>query len=147
MAALALRSIKIGPANWRKQTAVQSGLAAAVALLFVVRIVSQSMMWADDLSFFSRGLADLPNNSVIQVPLGNAMAERGLTGQAIGLYQEVLSREPKNPEANYNLGFLLCRLGKFDEAERHLRRVVAVNPKSPHAQFLLRSRGAQEGPP
>jgi len=53
--------------------------------------------------------------------------DAGNPGAAIDLYSEVLAREPGFWLSNYNLGFTYYKLGRFEEAEKFLRRAIQIN--------------------
>jgi protein O-mannosyl-transferase len=131
LAALALRSVHWRGLPERGNLAIQGILTAALAVVFVILATLQSVVWADDLLLYSRGLAVVPNSSNLKTDLANVMAERGQNDAAVRLYEEVLARDPTHRGANYNLGYLDYRLGRLDEAEKNLRRALAVDPGNP----------------
>ena len=68
--------------------------------------------------------------------------KKGLEAQRAGKVQEadryytaVLKAQPKNPEANHNLGALAVGIGKVEEALPYLRKALEFNPEK--AQFWL----------
>lgn len=57
-------------------------------------------------------------------------------------YFSLLSRDyyslwPDHASAHNNLGTLLCELSEMDEAERHFKAALAINPFHPRAHFNL----------
>ena len=48
--------------------------------------------------------------------------------QAVGLYQHAIQVDPNDPNAHLNLGFLLHRLGRDDEARAEFAAAVRINP-------------------
>ena len=68
--------------------------------------------------------------------------KKGLEAQRAGKVQEadryytaVLKAQPKNPEANHNLGVLAVEIGKVKEALPYLRKALEIDPEK--AQFWL----------
>jgi len=51
--------------------------------------------------------------------------------------------EPNQPAIHRNLGLLLARLGRLDEAEAHLRATLQIVPNEPAAEETLKEIEAQ----
>lgn len=76
---------------------------------------------------------------------GNAgMADGAQTNEAMRRYEEAISEyekalalEPKHPAIHRNLGMLLARLGRYDEAVVHLRATLQIVPNEPVAREIL----------
>ena len=65
--------------------------------------------------------------------------KKGVEAQRAGKVQEadryytaVLKAQPKNPEANHNLGALAVGIGKVEEALPYLRKALEFNPEKVH---------------
>jgi Tfp pilus assembly protein PilF len=58
--------------------------------------------------------------------------------EAITQYEKALELEPNQPAIHRNLGLLLARLGRFEEAEAHLRATLQIVPDEPTAQETLK---------
>ena len=63
--------------------------------------------------------------------------EAGDIEAARGLYEEVLRRDGDHPEAQYNLGVILGRAGRYTAAAELLGKVVAKQPQSADALNAL----------
>src|SRR6266567_3158057 len=63
--------------------------------------------------------------------------------EAIAQYEKALELEPNHPAIHRNLGLLLARLGRLDEAEAHLRATLQIVPNEPTAQETLKEIEAQ----
>jgi protein O-mannosyl-transferase len=63
--------------------------------------------------------------------------------QAIIEYEKALEIEPQHPAIHRNLGILLTRLGRNDEAIPHLRKVLELVPNEPLARETLDALKAQ----
>jgi tetratricopeptide (TPR) repeat protein len=68
---------------------------------------------------------------------GEACVARGAWAQAVEVYQELLSRDPRHAVARNNLGAALSKLGRYAEAEEQFRRAIAARAKFPDAHVNL----------
>ncbi len=57
--------------------------------------------------------------------------------EAIHEYERALELEPQQPAIHRNLGLLLARLGRYDEAAAHLRATLQIVPDEPLARKTL----------
>ncbi len=57
--------------------------------------------------------------------------------EAIHEYEKALELEPQQPAIHRNLGLLLARLGRYDEAAAHLRATLQIVPDEPLARETL----------
>lgn len=53
------------------------------------------------------------------------------------MYQDVLAADPGNPEANFRLGLIAHRRGRFDDAVRFLRAAIVGIPGQPVFHYTL----------
>ncbi len=97
-----------------------------------------------------RGLED-PKNMVPlieEIDRAQAMAERGQVAEALRLLQSVDARSPDNPTVLARMALLLSLQGRDEDAERTLRRQLAIRPTARSqvllAQFLLKRREVDE---
>jgi protein O-mannosyl-transferase len=63
--------------------------------------------------------------------------------EAIEQYEKALAIQPGNPAIHRNLGILLSRLGRIEEAIPHLRKVLQLVPNEPSAREILEAIEAQ----
>ncbi len=127
IAALALRELRVGGGRLFRQPAVQVAVALVVVVFFALGTVFQSLMWADDLLLYSRGVQVAPGNRNVKMNLGNVACERGLYQAGIKLFQEVIQEHPDFWAAYYNLGYTYYKLGNLQEANRYLTRATEVD--------------------
>ena len=66
-----------------------------------------------------------------------ALMERGNVFDAAAAYAQILAEAPENEEARYNLAVANAQLGKFDEAVRGFRAVIAARPDIAAAHAAL----------
>lgn len=57
--------------------------------------------------------------------------------QGIMMLQEVLSKDPNNEVAIYNLGMLAITSGQYEKAIERFEKLTQLDPKNPEAQFYL----------
>ncbi|MEA2361907.1 MAG: hypothetical protein QOD71_1052 [Thermoleophilaceae bacterium] len=66
-----------------------------------------------------------------------ALIDLGRFHAARGVLLDVLALEPDNFQADCQLGLVLNRLGRTDEAEEHMKRLVRGHPGDPEASGML----------
>lgn len=74
-----------------------------------------------------------------QLLLGEAqlLREQNRTADAYALLAEALKAQPDQPELLYETALLAEKLGRLDELEKHLRRLIALKPDHAHAYNAL----------
>jgi tetratricopeptide (TPR) repeat protein len=83
------------------------------------------------------------NMGIALIALGNNPDSKGEGRKAMrdritGLFNDVLSAEPDNPYANFNMGYILLQWeGKFEGAQPYFQKVVDKDPHDPFAWFWL----------
>ena len=60
------------------------------------------------------------------VERGNRLYREGRYVEAVGAYRAALEDGEDSPQLQYNLGTALLRLGRYEEAERHLQAALAA---------------------
>jgi Tfp pilus assembly protein PilF len=63
--------------------------------------------------------------------------------EAIRQYERALELQPQHPAIHRNLGMLLANLGRYDEAEAHLRITLQIVPDEPMARATLEEIAAK----
>ncbi|MGO8789104.1 MAG: tetratricopeptide repeat protein [Terriglobia bacterium] len=101
---------------------------AAACLLMGVATVRQSLYWSDDLSLNFHAHQIAPHNVSATTSLAAAVAQRGMLGQAIDLYQQALAVQPNFWRANVNLAYLDYGQGNYPESARYFARACAADP-------------------
>jgi tetratricopeptide (TPR) repeat protein len=72
--------------------------------------------------------ASLSSAPVHKLNLAVALNQAGRTQPAIDQYQQVLLADPKNDQALREIGNLLNRAGKFDQAATYLNQALEASP-------------------
>ena len=88
----------------------------------------QSLFWSDDLTLNYRAHEIAPHNVSATTSLAAAVAQRGMDGPAMALYQQALAIQPDFWRANVNLAYLYYAHGNFPEAARFFARACAADP-------------------
>jgi protein O-mannosyl-transferase len=97
----------------------------------------QTSYWRDSETLWTRTLACTSGNYKVHNLLGNALALRGRTDEAIVQFQKSLDIKPDFPEAHYSLGVAAAGRGRLDEAIVHYQKTLAVNPNHANAHNNL----------
>jgi len=80
-----------------------------------------------------------------QFTYGVAFFQHGYFDQAVESFQQVIERNPEDPEANYNLGTLYLRRSALAQARKYLEKATGLRPDYPEAWNNLGMAAAQEG--
>ena len=78
-----------------------------------------------------------PNNADAYASLGFLAAERGQPDEAERLLRKALTIDPKNYPATYDLGRILVRTRRYDEAISTLERGVKLAGDDPGVHYQL----------
>jgi tetratricopeptide (TPR) repeat protein len=90
----------------------------------------------DALAFFVDRVREHPNDLAARLDLAQRYRDTGDTGHAVQQYLEVLKRDPRNPEAHANLGFLLAAAGRADEGLKQIDIALAAQPPFDEAYYF-----------
>jgi tetratricopeptide (TPR) repeat protein len=69
--------------------------------------------------------------------LAACAAGRGGLAEAADLWRKALAKDPSEPLLSFNLGIVLKRLGRLDDAARHFRDVIRRQPENIEARLSL----------
>ena len=79
----------------------------------------------------------VPQNSEINLALGNLWLERSDLAKAEGFYRATLALEPKHKSALSNLGVLVLRTNRAPEAVNLFQEALEVQPNDGKTHYLL----------
>ena len=96
----------------------------------------QSLPWRDNLALYT-DTVEHSNNTMARNNLASELASRGRLEEARILLQNVINQRPDFWLANYNLGYVQYRLRNLNEAEKLLRRAMALDPSDPDTHSYL----------
>jgi arylsulfatase A-like enzyme/tetratricopeptide (TPR) repeat protein len=81
----------------------------------------------------------LPNNGTVRLLLAKSYMAGGEPGLAMPILQEDLTTSPDDLFLNLSLGIVYGQLGRYEQAERCLEKVLEVQPEAPKALSTLGS--------
>ncbi len=111
----------------------------AMVLLLVLALISwkQVSYWTDSETLFYQALNNTRNNWIIHNSLGNALAQKGKTTEAISHYRKALNLNPDYVNAYNNLGVVLGNTGQSDAAIANFRQALHHSPDYADAHYNL----------
>jgi tetratricopeptide (TPR) repeat protein len=121
--------------------------AVAVAMALVVRTESQLSTWHDSYALWQNALAVTEPNPTALVSLGTVEEEREHLQKAEEYYREALRVPPESFLAHLNLGGLLARQGRYDEALTELAAARELAPDYPRTYTYLGNIRLDQGDP
>jgi protein O-mannosyl-transferase len=119
-------------------------VVASVALLFASLTVYNQMDWANELLLFTHAVKVAPNNFAANLNLGSVYEQRGDTESlnvARSIFFKLVSANPADAAANYNLGHTEFELHDYPNAETHLTHALKTDPQ--HATWWMHLAGVQ----
>jgi protein O-GlcNAc transferase len=127
--------------NWTQAqsefaTAVRLNSSLAVAHLHL-GLAMEAQGEKDGLTELARASQLAPQDEVIAVEYGRALAAIGQDEQAITLFKHVLEVDPESTAASYQLALALQRSNNVQEAISLLKKVVAAEPSNADAMTNL----------
>jgi tetratricopeptide (TPR) repeat protein len=87
------------------------------------------------LAFFQQRVEDHPRDVAARLDLAEQYLDSGDVQGAIAQYVAALAIDRRNPEAHAELGFLIFRSGKADDALRTVQQALDVQPNYPQALY------------
>lgn len=102
--------------------------AGAVLLVLLIAAIVQASYWRDYSTLLRHATMAAPDNWIAHRMLGNELADKGLTDEAIAQYRESIRIQPWNSFAHNNLAVELARQGRHPEAIKHYREAVRIRP-------------------
>jgi tetratricopeptide (TPR) repeat protein len=113
------------------------GTTAVIACAFLALTVWQSLFWASNLVLYRRGVEIAPLNNTAMNNLAIEFENRHLYPQAIGLHEQVLSRNPNFYLSIYNLGYIYNQSGDWQRCSNFLRRAAMLDANDSDTFFYL----------
>ncbi len=123
--------------SWRYQVLALSVAGGAAIVLCLALTRQQLGYWKDGETLFRHAIEVTENNYTAHYGLGNALARKGQTDEAIHQYQEALRLKPDDAEAHNNLGIALAKKGQSDEAIRQYQEALRLRPDYADARCNL----------
>jgi len=132
-------------ARWRYN---KEALAVASAILLSILIVItwfQVRYWSNSITLFKHAINVTENNSVAHNNLGNALAKKGETAEAIDCLTKAVKINPDYTKAHNNIGDILVKQGRVDEAIGHYTEALRINPNDAKVHNNLGSALVEQG--
>jgi len=128
-------------ADWageRRQRRVALGwTGVAIVLALMAGAYRQTGYWRDSMALWTRALACTRDNYLAHNGLGNDIASKGQTEQAITQFRAALQINPASAGSHYDLGNALLKQGQVDQAVDEFRATLRIDPASPDAYCNL----------
>ncbi len=87
-----------------------------------------SEAWPDAMGTMREGVTAYPDHPVLRTTLGVLLEGTGEVGEAEAHLRHALGEDPTIPQISKNLGDLLYRAGRWDEAEESYERAARIAP-------------------
>jgi len=117
--------------DWASRLRVQQGIALAAFVVLVCPYVyltrKQIGYWHDSVSLFSYTLQATDNNGIAEENMGAALVESGQPELAETHFEAAVRLIPELASAHYNLGFLMQRQNRAEQAAREYRQAIALS--------------------
>jgi protein O-mannosyl-transferase len=118
------------------EAALLTALAAA-AVVYSAWSFHYASYWRDDDRLMAAVIKRAPEAAMAHFLQGNGLAMKEKNQEAAAHYEQAIKIRPNYPEAEYNLGVLLEKQGRFKEAEDRYRSALAHNPDFSMARTAL----------
>jgi hypothetical protein len=117
--------------NWI--TGLAAFWVATLAFLTILRLP----LWSDDLRLFAATLETNPRSWKAMHNYASALDDRGRSLEAEPLLRRVIIMRPDSAEAHNDLGVILWKIGRPDEASAMMRQSLALRTTAATARNLL----------
>lgn len=93
---------------------------------------------ADDFKRFCTAyLEEYPEARRVRLQYARALLDQGAHEAAREQFDVIVAQDPDDVDARFAVGLLSIQVGDLDAAERHLKRVLALNPRNDQARLYL----------
>ncbi|HYT73905.1 MAG TPA: tetratricopeptide repeat protein [Vicinamibacterales bacterium] len=125
-------------------------MAVSLVVGFAVTARAQAAHWADSLTLWQHAARVVPDNYIAYENMGQALRERGQLEDALESYKKALTMIPSHSPAleamiRNDLGLVLTRQGKSEEALPQFDAAIRLNPAFAEAQINLGNALAADG--
>ena len=134
-------------AGWRYKKIALGAIGGVSLLTLMATTWVQAGYWKNSITLFEHTLDVTSSNYGAHNNLGNALAARGKTSEAIGHYLDALAINSDYAAAYNNLGLALVREGKTSEAIGRYLEALRINPDFKEAHNNLGIAFAKHGNP
>ncbi|MDP2822396.1 MAG: tetratricopeptide repeat protein [Sulfuritalea sp.] len=121
--------------RWYEQ--VTAGEHAIPAKLRAAQVLLRQNKFDEARERLVAARANAPGEIRLVVAEGQLLRDAGRHAEAFAFFAKVLEVQPDQPEILYEAALAAEKLGYVDVMERHLRRLIALQPESPQAYNAL----------
>ena len=116
-------------------------VAAGVLLFFAVITWNQLGYWRDNVILMRHAIETTENNAYAHCALGFTYDQLGEKDRAFEEYWEVLKIDPTYADSQYhnNFAILLYQRGMLEDAIKHFRFALQLNPDDEKAEINLQA--------
>jgi len=97
--------------------------------------------------YFERAVRIYPDDGVTWFMYARYQFLKGKDQQARSMLEKALEKSPEDPAINYNMGLVLAKLKKYDEALPYAQKAYALNFPMPALKQMLLKAGKWVEPP
>ncbi len=108
-----------------------------LVMVFSVWTYTRNKIWNNEITLLEDCILKSPNKFRPHYNLGIALAEKGMTHEAVKHYQTALRIDPEKASLHTNLGLELFMQGKKDQAITHYREALRLQPDFVYAHINL----------
>jgi len=132
-------------AKSRRLRPMTAAAACLIAIAAAARIVIRNRDWCDDVTLYTKTLAQSPGAYQILNNLGTVDWRQGRIEEARQCWERALQLRPTQSIFLDNLGLYYSRKNNFAEAESYLRRAILLKPEYTEAHLNLGSIFRKQG--
>ncbi len=119
---------------WQKfpghtQRLVISLLIIAIIITLSGRTITRTFDWRNPIIFYTKSLAQSPENLPMRNNLAMAYSERNMLEEAIREYKATIEIGDIYPNTHHNLANVYKQQGKYKEAEEEYLKALEIDPK------------------
>jgi tetratricopeptide (TPR) repeat protein len=111
---------------------------ACAACLLLAAGIDYRTTYANKENFYLRMLAVQPKSSIALTGLGTWYVQRNQTQKGYELLRDALTSDSNYLQANYNMGVLLLKQKRCDQAMQYLQHALTLNPKMEQIQAAIK---------
>lgn len=108
---------------------IQITVAVLFIISFTVLAKKQTTHWKNSITVFNHALSVVGYDSLFHQNISAALIENGEIVDALRHQQRILSKEPENADASYNVGLIYNKLNKPDKALHYFSKVIKIRPE------------------
>jgi Flp pilus assembly protein TadD len=131
--------------GWRYHRAAMAAVSVAVLAVCLRLTATQVRYWQNTETLTRHALAVTPDNTDMQVLLGNALLDEGKYAEAGRHFSDVLSIRPNDFHAQSGLALALADEGLTNEAIEAYRAAIAINPHEAKPHYMLAGLLTRQG--